>query len=92
VDGNGRTSRLLMNYILAFHKQPLAIVFKEDRLDYINALEESRKQETTDPFRLFMYDQQKKYLQQEIDMIQQGNVFVGNIIEPKVNGQKKVRR
>ena len=76
-DGNGRTSRLLMNYILAYHKMPLAIVFKEDRLDYINALEESRNQETTAPFRLFMYNQQQKYLQQEIDkIVQQNNIFI----------------
>jgi len=66
VDGNGRTSRLLMNYVLAYHKQPLAIVFKEDRLDYINALEQSRTQETTEPFKLFMYEQQQKFFQQEI--------------------------
>jgi Fic family protein len=77
-DGNGRTSRLLMNYILAHHKKPLAIVFKEDKSDYINALEESRKQETTEPFKVFMYDQQKKYLQQEIDKVQQQDkIFTG---------------
>jgi Fic family protein len=76
-DGNGRTSRLLMNYILTYHKMPLAIVFKEDRLDYINALEESRKQETTAPFRTFMYAQQMKYLQQEIDKTaQQDKIFI----------------
>jgi Fic family protein len=76
-DGNGRTSRLLMNYILKFHKMPLAIVFKEDRLEYINALEESRKQETTEPFKIFMYDQQTKYLQQEINKVdQQDKIFI----------------
>jgi Fic family protein len=77
-DGNGRTSRLLMNYILAYHKMPLAIVFKEDRLEYIHVLEESRKQETTEPFKNFMYDQQRKYLQKEIDKAQQqDNSFLG---------------
>ena len=79
VDGNGRTSRLLMNYILAYHKMPLAIVFQEDRSDYIDALEESRKQETTEPFQVFMYSQQKKYLQQEIDKVQQDKIFTGII-------------
>ena len=80
-DGNGRTSRLLMNYILAYHKKPLAIVFKEDRLAYINALEESRKLETTEPFKMFMYEQQAKYLQQEIDKIEkQDKIFI-----PKLN-------
>jgi len=81
IDGNGRTSRLLMNYILAYHKKPLAIVFKEDRLAYINALEESRKLETTEPFKMFMYEQQAKYLQQEIDKIEkQDKIFI-----PKLN-------
>jgi Fic family protein len=78
VDGNGRTSRLLMNHILAYHNKPLAIVFKEDRIDYINALEESRNLETTNLFKEFMYDQQKKYFQQEIDNVQ-NEIFVGPI-------------
>jgi len=30
-DGNGRTSRLLMNYILALKNQPLVCVYKEDK-------------------------------------------------------------
>jgi len=30
-DGNGRTSRLLMNYVQAYYNLPLAIVHKEDR-------------------------------------------------------------
>jgi len=76
-DGNGRTSRLLMNYILAYHKMPLSIVFKEDKLDYINALEESRKQEKIEPFRIFMYNQQMKYLLQEIDKVLcQDKIFI----------------
>lgn len=38
-DGNGRTGRLLMNYILLIHKHPPLIIFEEDRKDYYNALE-----------------------------------------------------
>jgi Fic family protein len=37
-DGNGRTSRLLMNYIQAFYGLPLAIVNSEDKQEYIQAL------------------------------------------------------
>lgn len=67
-DGNGRTSRLLMNYILARFKLPLAMLFKEDKAEYYKALEECRisSEETTAPIRNFMYQQQKKYLEQEI--------------------------
>jgi len=44
-DGNGRTSRLLMNYIQAFYKLPLAIVHNENKADYYQALVDIRKQE-----------------------------------------------
>jgi Fic family protein len=65
-DGNGRTSRLLMNYIQACHGLPLAIVFKEDKADYYVALEETRKQEDLQIFNTFMFGQYKKHLEQEI--------------------------
>ena len=66
-DGNGRTSRLLMNYIQLYYNLPMAIVFKEDKVDYINALENSRTQESLQPFRDFMTSQYIKLLSQEID-------------------------
>ena len=65
-DGNGRTSRLLMNYILAYHRLPLAIVFKEDKADYYIALQETRKQEDMQIFYAFMFGQYRKHLEQEI--------------------------
>jgi Fic family protein len=68
-DGNGRTSRLLMNYILAYHKQPLAIIFKEDKAEYFRALEQSRTEESLVPFRKFMYEQQIKQLDNEIEKV-----------------------
>ncbi len=65
-DGNGRTSRLLMNYIQAYHGLPLAIVFKEDKADYYMALQETRKQENMEIFNTFMFGQYRKHLEQEI--------------------------
>jgi len=65
-DGNGRTSRLLMNYIQAVYNLPLAIVFKEDKSDYYQALQEARRQEDLKPFYVFMYQQYKKHLLNEI--------------------------
>lgn len=41
VDGNGRTGRLLMNFELMKFGYPPAILRKEDRLDYYNALDEA---------------------------------------------------
>jgi Fic family protein len=68
-DGNGRTSRLLMNYILAYHRQLLAIIFKEDKAEYFQALEQSRMEESLIPFRKFMYEQQIKQLDNEIKKV-----------------------
>ncbi len=65
-DGNGRTSRLLMNYIQAYNGLPLAIVFKEDKADYYVALTETRKQEDMEIFYAFMFGQYRNHLEQEI--------------------------
>lgn len=65
-DGNGRTSRLLMNYIQAYFDLPLGVVFKQDRLAYINALETTRSRDDLTPFYDFMYSQYTKFLKQEI--------------------------
>ena len=66
-DGNGRTSRLLMNFIQAWHGLPLAIVFSEDRVEYFNALQQARQQESIEAFYDFMYSQYARYLRDEID-------------------------
>ncbi len=42
IDGNGRTARLLLNMILMMHGYPPAIIRKNDRLAYINALEKAQ--------------------------------------------------
>lgn len=38
-DGNGRTGRLLMNYVLVLHNHPPIIIYEEDRKEYYDALE-----------------------------------------------------
>ena len=65
-DGNGRTSRLIMNYIQAYFHLPLAIVYKEDKSEYFTALQEARKQEKVDPFYNFMLQQYQKFLLHEM--------------------------
>jgi len=65
-DGNGRTSRLLMNYIQLHYNLPMSVVFKEDKADYITALEETRNNEDLKAFRDFMTDQYIKFLNQEM--------------------------
>ena len=48
-DGNGRTGRLLSNFILLRADHPLLIIRLEDRAEYISALKQIRK-EGTDQF------------------------------------------
>jgi len=55
-----------MNYIQAYYKLPLAIVFKEDKADYYVALQDTRKQEDMLIFYAFMFGQYRKHLEQEI--------------------------
>ena len=66
VDGNGRTARLLMNYILYYYDFPMMIVFKADRLKYINALYQAQENEDITPFCEFMVKQYIKFLKHEI--------------------------
>lgn len=40
-DGNGRVSRLLMNYILLKHKYPMVIIKSEDKKNYLTALQKA---------------------------------------------------
>ncbi len=65
-DGNGRTSRLLMNYLQLLFKLPMSIVFKEDKAEYFDALIQTRKEKDLKIFRDFMYAQYEKYLTLEI--------------------------
>lgn len=72
-DGNGRTSRLLMNYLQLYFNLPLSIVFKEDKAAYFEALQQTREEEDIAIFQKFMYGQYEKYLQQEIDKFEQAD-------------------
>lgn len=50
VDGNGRTARLLMNLLLLQQGYPLAIIKKEQRPEYIAAIEYARESDNLDLF------------------------------------------
>ena len=67
VDGNGRTARLLMNYLqFCYHLFPTKI-FKEDREEYILSLRQCQNEETNQPFLDFMSERLKKSLSLEIE-------------------------
>lgn len=65
-DGNGRTSRLLMNYIQHYFGQPLTVVFREDKAEYFAVLESSRQTEDLTGFRAFMLEQHAKSLAHQL--------------------------
>jgi hypothetical protein len=65
-DGNGRTARLLMNYIQEFCNQPLTVVFEDDRAEYFKKIEETRDKEDINIFRNFMFAQAKRFFEKEI--------------------------
>jgi Fic family protein len=67
-DGNGRTARLLMNYIQLYHNQPFIKIFTEDRVEYIECLNETEAQQNPDIFREFIASQQIKFLKAEIEL------------------------
>ncbi len=66
-DGNGRTSRLLMNAIQTYFELPLALVHAHDKVSYIEAILESRNSENTQPFIDFMFGQYNQHLSQIIE-------------------------
>lgn len=72
-DGNGITSRLLMNYLQLLFHLPMAIVFKQDKAEYFDALIQTRKEQNLTTFRDFMYSQYEKYLEMEIGKAQELN-------------------
>jgi len=65
-DGNGRTSRLLMNYILTMFDLPIFYVFKNNRISYIQALERARETDNPTFFYNFMYRQYQKFIEKEL--------------------------
>ncbi|MDR2206922.1 MAG: Fic family protein [Flavobacteriaceae bacterium] len=65
-DGNGRTSRLLMNYILVMFDLPIFYVFKSSRISYIQALERARETGNPAVFYNFMYRQYQKFIEKEL--------------------------
>jgi Fic family protein len=66
-DGNGRFSRLMMNYIQAYHDLPLMYLFAEDKQAYFNALKETRASENLQVFRDYMTEATLKCLNQQIN-------------------------
>jgi Fic family protein len=70
VDGNGRTGRLLMNYLLTLFDLPAFCAFKKNRISYILALENARMTDDRPDFYACMYKQYQLFLEKELKAIE----------------------
>ena len=59
-DGNGRTGRLAMNYMLVCHNHPPITIFEEDRKQYYDALDAWNDTQELEPLREFLKEQTVK--------------------------------
>lgn len=69
VDGNGRTSRLIMNYQLLLNGYLPVSVAKENRLDYYNALEQYAVNGNLKPFADFVAELEEVQLDEYIKLV-----------------------
>lgn len=65
-DGNGRTGRLISNYILLRMGQPLLVIHKEERQQYISALKQIRTEGTDEHLTAFFIDAATTHMEQEL--------------------------
>lgn len=70
-DGNGRTSRLIMNYQLMSNDYLPISIAKENRLDYFNTLEEYAVEGNLQPFADMIAELEEQQLDKYISMIEQ---------------------
>ena len=66
-DGNGRTGRLLMNYLLVLHSHPPIVIHEEDRRAYFEALESWNSAQDLKPLIGFLKEQTVKTWQKQIE-------------------------
>lgn len=65
-DGNGRTGRILMNYLLVLHGHPPIIIHEEDRKDYYEALEAWDNRQDLVPMKSFLQEQTVKTWEKQV--------------------------
>lgn len=91
-DGNSRSSRLLMNYVQGYHKQPLTTVLANDFELYKYALRCSWHDQSMEPFINYMFNQTIsyfKYVIQEIRMKDTKKSRYLDVIKEKYKPEKR---
>ena len=66
-DGNGRTGRLVMNYLLLLCDHPPIIIHEEDRKGYYAALEAWDERQELEPLIRFLKEQTAKTWEKQIE-------------------------
>ena len=66
-DGNGRTGRLSMNYLLILNGHPPIIIHEEDRKSYYSALETWDERQELEPLIQFLREQTAKTWEKQIE-------------------------
>lgn len=68
-DGNGRTGRLAMNYLLLLHDHPPVTIHEEDRKGYYSALEAWDERQALDPLIGYLKEQAAKTWEKQIQRV-----------------------
>lgn len=71
IDGNGRTTRLLMNLILLIHGYPMSIIRNEDRTAYLQSFETARTTGSLEVFYSLIYTAVERSLDMYLDGLEQ---------------------
>lgn len=69
IDGNGRTSRLLMNLILLQHGYPIANISADRRMEYYSALEKAQVENDRTDFHRLIAKTEKRSLFKYLEMV-----------------------
>lgn len=65
-DGNGRTGRLISNYILMRKGHPQLTIYKEERQEYIAALKQIRTEGTDEHLTHFFFDAAIRHMKEDL--------------------------
>lgn len=80
-DGNGRLGRTLLNYYLMIHDIAPVVIYEEDKQAYYDALEQFDIQDTLDPLKDFILNQQQKTWNKKTKA--RGKTLAGHLAQEK---------
>ncbi|HZE86591.1 MAG TPA: Fic family protein [Methylomirabilota bacterium] len=86
IDGNGRTTRLLMNLILLLNGYPMAIIRNEERTVYLQSFATAQNKDDMQPFYSLIFAAVNRSLDMYLDALQKKRAVLKNFTsEPQEN-------